>query len=306
MSASHVDATSGERAAFSEPPFLPAGDIIQLPGRGAVFVRQLAGPANAPVVALLHGWTTTADLNWHTSYEALGRHFRVIAFDHRGHGRGLRSGSDFRLEDCADDVVAVAAALGIDRFIPVGYSMGGPIATLIWRQHRHVVDGLVLCATSSHFADSLCRKALFSLLNGTSAMANTPVLRALSRMSGSAMSRRLEQRGDAAWMIEQVLGHDWTQVLEAGRAIGHFDARTWAGNIDVPTAVVASLDDEIVPTMHQYELARAVPDASLHVVPGGHAACANPSGQFVPRLIEACWEVADRALSQANQTLCIA
>ena len=301
MSASPVNTTSAERAGSSELPILPAGQIVRLPGRGGVFVRHVAGPSNAPVVALLHGWTTTADLNWHTSYQALGRHFRVIAFDHRGHGRGLRSGSDFRLEDCADDVVAVAAALGIEQFIPVGYSMGGPIAKLIWRRHPRVVDGLVLCATSSHFADSACRRVLFTLLNGTSALASTPVLRALSRLSGSAMSRRLEQRGDAAWMVEQVLRHDWTQVLEAGRAIGQFDARPWTGEIDVPTAV-----DEIVPTMHQYELSRMVPGASLHVVPGGHAACTNPSGQFVPRLIEACREVADRAISQANMTLCIA
>ena len=49
----------------------------------------------------------------------------------------------FRLEDCADDIAALLAALGVDRCIAVGYSMGGPIAQLLWQRHPHLVDGLV-------------------------------------------------------------------------------------------------------------------------------------------------------------------
>ena len=79
---------------------------------------------------LLHGWTATADLNWFTCYAPSAEQFRVVALDHRGHGRGMRSRKTFRLEDCADDTVAVCDVLGIDSFIPVGYSMGGPIAQL--------------------------------------------------------------------------------------------------------------------------------------------------------------------------------
>jgi len=54
--------------------------------------------------------------------------------DHRGHGRGIRSAKPFRLADCADDVAALADRLGIETFIPVGYSMGGTVAQLMWRR----------------------------------------------------------------------------------------------------------------------------------------------------------------------------
>ena len=47
---------------------------------------------------LLHGWSATADLNWHPSFGPLSRHFRVLAIDQRGHGRGLRPDGPFRLE----------------------------------------------------------------------------------------------------------------------------------------------------------------------------------------------------------------
>ena len=243
-------------------PVLPIGRLLDLPGRGTTFIREVAGPPNAPVLLLLHGWSSTADLNWHRSYGPLGRHFRVIALDHRGHGRGLRCDRRFRLEDCADDAVAVADALGIDEFIPVGYSMGGPVASLVWKQHRDRVTGLVLCATSQRFNDTRSRRAGFTILNGTSALASLSAFRSVGRLSGAAWSRRLERRGDAAWMIEQILRHDWTQVLAAGHAIGRFDSSPWIGEVDVPTAVVATRGDEIVPTPRSPSASRSPPSST--------------------------------------------
>src|SRR5512144_2530000 len=100
--------TSAERAdAVPGQPWLPPGRHVELTGRGTTFVRELAGPPGAPTLVLLHGWTATADLNWFTCFAELGRRFRVLSMDHRGHGRGIRSRRVFRLEDCADDVAAL-------------------------------------------------------------------------------------------------------------------------------------------------------------------------------------------------------
>ncbi len=95
----------------------------------------------------------------------------MIAFDHRGHGTGLRSKKPFRLEDCADDAVDIAAALGVERFIPVGYSMGGPIAQLMWRRHPDNVVGLVLCATAPYFAGRREKRLGMMGLTGLAAVA---------------------------------------------------------------------------------------------------------------------------------------
>jgi pimeloyl-ACP methyl ester carboxylesterase len=46
----------------------------------------------------------------------------VVVFDQRWHGQGISS-PRFLLEDCADDVGALADALGVDTFVPVGFSM---------------------------------------------------------------------------------------------------------------------------------------------------------------------------------------
>src|SRR3954468_14599714 len=78
-----------------EPPAsLPHGSTITIDGRGELFVRDTGG--DGPPVLLLHGWMASADLNWWSVYGDLSaRGNRVIALDHRGHGRGLRSPDQF-------------------------------------------------------------------------------------------------------------------------------------------------------------------------------------------------------------------
>ena len=112
-----------------------SGRRVDLPGRGATWVHEVAGPPGAPVLLLLHGLAATALLNWATSLTTLGRGFRVIALDQRGHGHGIRRIGAFKLEDCADDAAALADRFGLERVIPVGYSMGGAVAQLFWRRH---------------------------------------------------------------------------------------------------------------------------------------------------------------------------
>src|ERR687889_2571490 len=104
-----------------QPVDLPAGRPLDLGERGRTCVIDLPGPPGAPTLILLHALATTAALSWYPSMQELSKHYRVIAFDQRWHGRGIRC-DKFRLEDCADDVVAVADALGVDQFMVVGYS----------------------------------------------------------------------------------------------------------------------------------------------------------------------------------------
>ena len=138
---------------------------IELPGRGRTSIREAQGPRDAPTLVLLHGLAATGRLNWFTALPALSERFRVIVVDHRGHGRGIRT-HHFRLADCADDAVAVADHLGIESFIAVGYSMGGPIAKLCWSRHPDRVRGLVLCATANHFLRPEAQGAVSAVFPG--------------------------------------------------------------------------------------------------------------------------------------------
>ncbi|MDQ6613905.1 MAG: alpha/beta hydrolase [Actinomycetota bacterium] len=284
------------------PPLLPEGRPLELPGRGTTFVREVTGPPGAPVLVLLHGWTATAALNWFPSFDPLGRHFRVLALDHRGHGQGIRSRQPFRLEDCADDVAALAELFGIAQLIPVGYSMGGPIATLMWLRHRSLVQGMVLCATAGRFIGNRPTDRLYAQgMLGLSLAANLSPDGLRRRAMARYVNNRLDGTDLARWAAEELARNDPGALLRAGAALGGFDARLWLPNIDVPTAVIVTEEDRIVPPANQRALAQAIPEAEVFDVAGDHAACVGDSPPFVPVLVTACRRVARRVARRAAE-----
>jgi 3-oxoadipate enol-lactonase len=288
-------APDAPEAPIVPPSILPPGRHIELPGRGMTWVHEGAGPPGAPTLLLLHGWTATAGLNWLPSFMPLSRHFRVVALDHRGHGRGIRSWKRFRLEDCADDAVALADQLGISTFIPVGYSMGGPVAQLVWKRHRDRVDGLVLCATSRNFRGNPAERALFSALIGLSLAARvTP-----ATWRNSVRTRMLEGRFDntdlGRWAHAEVSRNNPRAIVEAGQAIGTFTSHEWIGGVDVPTAIVITEQDRVVPPHRQHKLAEAIAGSTVYPVAGDHGVCVLEPRTFVPALINACVNVSARA-----------
>ena len=275
-------------------PDLPYGAAMHLPGRGTTFVRTLEGPPGAPTLVLLHGWTASADLNWFTCYRPLAEHYRVVALDHRGHGRGIRSRKTFRLEDCADDAVAVCDVLGIEQFIPVGYSMGGPVAQLIWKRHRARTAGLVLCATSAYFSTSREERLSFLGLSGLAAVARLTPLQARQWLTEQFYLQRKADQWEP-WAISEASTHEWRAVLEAGRAIGNFSSRDWIAEVDVPTSTLITMRDRVVPVRRQVRLFEAIPDSEAFRVDGDHDAVVANAKQFVPTLLRACRSVVERS-----------
>ena len=150
------------------------GRHVDLPGRGKVYVREAQGPKRAPTLVLLHGLGATAALNWDAGIPRLAERFHVLAPDHRGHGRGIRCGGRFRLEDCADDVAALVRQECDGPVLVAGYSMGGPIAQLLCRDHPDLVAGLVLCATARDFRGSPVERVRFGLLAPSPSPAGWP------------------------------------------------------------------------------------------------------------------------------------
>jgi 3-oxoadipate enol-lactonase len=272
-----------------------------LPGRGVTFVRETPAPSDdAPTLLLLHGWTATADLNFFPLYEPLAERYRVVSIDHRGHGRGIRSRRAFRLADCADDAACAMAELGIDHYIPFGYSMGGPIAQLIWHRHRTHVDGLVLGATASGFSEGWSQRVTFLGLTGLAGIARlTPQQTRASLTDRYYLSKKAAQW--EPWAVQEASQHDWRMVLEAGRALGNYDADGWLGDIDVPTAVILTLRDQVVPMRRQLRLVERIETAHAYRVDGPHDAVVSQANEFIPVLLRAIADVAARATPRAHE-----
>ena len=78
-------------------------------------------------------------------------------------------------------------------------------------------------------------------------------------------------------------------MVSAIRAVCGFSSASWISQVDVPTAVVVTTRDQIVPPGRQRELAGAIPGATVHEVDAGHGACITAPHSFAPALLQACW-----------------
>jgi pimeloyl-ACP methyl ester carboxylesterase len=273
------------------PRELPPARTVIVPDRGEFFLRDSGDTdPSRPVVMLLHGWMVTADLNWHGAYDALvDAGYRVLAIDHRGHGRGLRALVPFRLADCAADAAAVLRQLGTGPVTVVGYSMGGTIAQLMARDHRDVVGAVVLSGTCQHFQDPETRR-LWKWMGAVGLMVGIAPRRSFElgfKRSGIVLSAR------TAWWMSELLRHSARDVAEAGRELGRFDSRPWLATVTIPAAVVLTARDTAVSPAKQRELATAI-GAKVFEAPIDHLDVTNRADEYNPALVSALAEVASR------------
>ena len=216
----------------------PLTRLVELPGRGVTRIWECAGPPGAQTIILIHGLTFTAELNWARVIAPLARSFRVIALDLRGHGDGISPGSRFRLEDCADDIAALAEVLGTGPFIAVGYSMGGMVAQMLYRRHPAQLSGLVLCATARNVLGSPAEK-LASLVLPTTAAAMwwNPFLRPMSaEVLGMALMGPLPDPATARWVRDQLRRTTLATAMSAVQAVCQFSSHSWISQVGVPAA----------------------------------------------------------------------
>ena len=264
---------------------IPPARILSVPGRGEFFIRD-SGGSGTPLL-LLHGWMFSADLNWGLSYEPLAAAgYRVIAMDHRGHGRGLRSRSLFRLADCAADCAAVLREADAPGAIVVGYSMGGAIAQLLAHEHRSAVAGLVMCATSARFDTPLMKRTWRAM----------PALRVALGLGGVvAWERTLVQMGfpkdvRSKWVAAELSRGSAADMAESGRELGRHNASSLLSEIHKPAASVITTRDNSVPPSFQRDLAAGL-KAEVFEIDADHMASATHTEKFNRVLLSAIGSV---------------
>ncbi|WP_203337450.1 alpha/beta fold hydrolase [Nocardioides limicola] len=272
---------------------LPAGQVVDLPGRGSTLIVDVPGERpDAPPLLLMHGIGTTGMLTWFTVLQALRPHYRVILFDQRWHGRGICS-DRFSIADCADDAAAVLDVLGLDQVLVAGYSMGGATAQMLWRRHPDRVAGKVLCSTAARWAGNPGERLFY------------PTLRVVNRSYHGTAKQRVQARRTRldltpppgtddlrAWaMAELGSTSPWAYPMVLGE-LGRFDSRGWLAEVDVPTAVVITGKDRAIPTVRQREMAALIPGVRTFELLGGHASLIFRRDEWLPLFLSALETVA--------------
>ena len=211
---------------------------------------------SGPAILFLHGFAASGSV-WRDVVAALpGRH--CVTPELCGFGGAEPAPSGWELADWVDEAASFAAPL--ERFVLVGHSMGGKIATLLASRGAPDLAGLVLVAPSPPTPEPIPDRAAMLAGFGDPAAA-AKAARAVSARAGEP--RVLERILGDALCVSRVA---WTWWIETG---SRDDVAAQAADITVPTLVVAAEGDETLPpAVIKREVARRIPGAAFTTLPG--------------------------------------
>ena len=106
------------------------------------------GDKRSPVLVLSNSLTTDLRL-WDEQIPAFTKHFRVLRYDNRGHGRSSSPSGEYTLDDIAGDALSLMDYLGVSKACLCGISLGGMVGMWLGIHEPNRVNKLVLCNTSS-------------------------------------------------------------------------------------------------------------------------------------------------------------
>src|ERR1700691_2223280 len=119
---------------------------------GAIIHAEIEGPDNAPVLMLSNSLGTNLHM-WDEQVAPLTRHFRLLRYDRRGHGKSSVPKGPYTMERLGRDVVAVLDALGIAKINWCGLSMGGMVGQWLGANAQKRIDKLILSNTACYYPD---------------------------------------------------------------------------------------------------------------------------------------------------------
>ena len=236
-----------------------------------------AGPADAPALVLIHGLASDSG-TWDLAIRALAeRGLRVIAPDLLGHGRSDKPAYGYSLDGFARSLAELLDAIGVPRATLVGHSLGGAAAMHFGYAYPAYLERLVLVSSGGlgkHVHPVLraatlpgARLLLRLFVNRRTAVVyRTPQLHRALRLPPTAVTNlRRAGRGLASPDGRAAFFATLHSVIEPSgqrRPIVDYFAR------EVPTLIVWSRDDHVIPVSHAYATHRRLPHSRLELFPG--------------------------------------
>ncbi len=218
---------------------------------------QQTGPEDAPVVLLGSSLGATHEM-WAPQLDLLAERFRVVAFDHRGHGGSEVPPGPYTIEDLGGDVIVLLDTLGVDQASYVGISLGGAVG--LWlaenapeRFHRFAL----LCppAYPAAGAQMWTDRAATVRAEGTQAITEATLGRWF-----------LPDFTDIEPLRQQLLDTPDEGYAACCEALGSMDLRDKLADITAPVLLVTAEQDASIPPETVIPLASAIPGAHLEII----------------------------------------
>ena len=225
--------------------------------------HDLHGDEDAPSLVLPCSLGTSREL-WDPAPYA--RHFRVLRYEHRGHGQSETPPGPYTVGELAGDALALLDELGVERASWIGLSLGGMVAMWIAACAPERLDRLVLACTSARMPSPQLYAERAGLVreHGIEPVADSVVSRWFTAAAPDALRARFRA------ILAATPAEGYAGCCEA---LAAWDFREELGRIAAPTLVIASADDQATPAADTDLLVRRIPGATSTVLErAGHLA----------------------------------
>jgi pimeloyl-ACP methyl ester carboxylesterase len=279
--------TTSSTLAASAVSIVSAPVLVARTSDGTVGYRTVGA---GPPLVLIMGYSGSMD-SWEPSFvDALGRRHRVVVFDNAGIGRTSPLPAPLSVTAMAEQTAALIEALHLGRPDVLGWSLGGMIAQALAVVHPDLVRRLVLCATLPG--------------NGKATFPSAAAIRELDRVAGGNATGLVnllfpanQQKAEQTF-IAQITEFPHFYVAPpavdtaqnaalASWLTGKEVAGRHLSSISVPTLIGDGLDDRLVPTADDHELASVIAGSELVLYPdAGHAFLFQDEDSFLGNVEE--------------------
>jgi 3-oxoadipate enol-lactonase len=245
---------------------------------------DLHGAEDAPVLVLPCSLGTSRAL-WDAQVDVLAQSFRVLRYEHRGHGASAVTPGPYSLQLLAQDALTLLDQLQLDRVAWCGLSLGGMVGMWLGAYAPERISALVLACTSARVRapDVYAARAKLVREHGIDAVADAVVDRWFTPYARA----ELRDRFRAILISTPVEGYAATC-----EAIAAWDFRDELERVGVPTLVVAAELDEAMPTDSEM-LAVHIPAARrVTLRAAGHLANLEQPDAFVAAALDHVLEAA--------------
>lgn len=232
---------------------------------GMEMAYRLDGPADAPVVLLVHGLLADHRV-WDAVAARLSTRYRLLRYDLRGHGGSGITPGPCTMESLGQDTVGLMDALGIARVHLVGTSLGGMIAQQVAARHGERLLSLTLANTAAVQLAATAWQDRIDLVRreGVAAVADSTLQRwftpAFAARAGAEVARIR-----AIMCATSTAGY--VVCAEAIRDLAQVDL---LARIRVPTLVVAGSQDQATPPAQSAQLCQGIAGARMVSLQAGH------------------------------------
>lgn len=252
--------------------------------------HTLDGPEDAPVVIMANSLGTTLAM-WNDQASVLQDRFRMLRYDHRGHGKSSVPPGPYAIDDLGWDVLSLLDQLEIEHASFCGLSIGGMVGMWLASEAPERVERLVLCCTSAWFfpPDDWEARAETVREQGVGAIAEAVLERWFTP------DFRTSHPGVVEWsgrMLRETPAEGYAGCCEA---IRDADLRSRLGGIRAPTLVIAGADDPAAPPDQAELIHDSIPDARLVVIPqAAHLANVEQPEKITQAVLDHLGSVSER------------